>query len=319
MASLSAHLRQPADHGRLPFHPECPVCRDRLTGELSSNALVGRRTQAVLAAGVLAVSAAAPSAVLAAEPDTEQEGAEVVDPAAPQTPLSAPDVDPGGDSTELPVEVSPIPEPGSITAPDNDDAGPVEQEAASDDDAALDESLTPGEQPAAPLPDVVPPPAEVAPALAPAAAEVPAPAAATPPTQPEPAAPPARKEKRDKPGRKSTSRAKSAGGVAAPSTAAPVAAAPSYSSTPASTVPATLNVAQPAPHASSARDRAKQGDRTHVVAPGESLWSIADDLLGDDASVARVAREVNRLWELNARRIGTGDPSLVRVGTTLML
>jgi hypothetical protein len=64
---------------------------------------------------------------------------------------------------------------------------------------------------------------------------------------------------------------------------------------------------------------ARRGDRTHVVAPGESLWSIADDLLGEDASVARVAREVNRLWELNSRRIGTGDPSLVHVATTLLL
>ena len=41
---------------------------------------------------------------------------------------------------------------------------------------------------------------------------------------------------------------------------------------------------------------------------GESLWSIASDLLGDGASVAGVAREVNRLWELNEDRIATGRP-----------
>jgi resuscitation-promoting factor RpfA len=64
---------------------------------------------------------------------------------------------------------------------------------------------------------------------------------------------------------------------------------------------------------------ARRGDRVHIVAPGESLWSIAGDLLGDGASVARTAREVNRLWELNRSRIGTGDPNLLRVGTSLAL
>ena len=35
--------------------------------------------------------------------------------------------------------------------------------------------------------------------------------------------------------------------------------------------------------------------------------------------MAAIAREVNRLWELNRERIGTGDPDLVMVGTRLML
>ena len=52
---------------------------------------------------------------------------------------------------------------------------------------------------------------------------------------------------------------------------------------------------------------------------GESLWSIAKDLLGEDASVARIAREVNRLWELNSARIGTGEPDLLMVGTRIAL
>ena len=42
-------------------------------------------------------------------------------------------------------------------------------------------------------------------------------------------------------------------------------------------------------------------------------------MLGDDASVAKIAREVNRLWELNSDRIGTGDPDLLMVGTKLVL
>ena len=56
-----------------------------------------------------------------------------------------------------------------------------------------------------------------------------------------------------------------------------------------------------------------------MVQRGESLWSIASDLLGHQASPARVAREVNRLWELNSSRIATGNPDLLMVGTTLKL
>ncbi len=52
---------------------------------------------------------------------------------------------------------------------------------------------------------------------------------------------------------------------------------------------------------------------------GDSLWSVAADRLGGDATVAEIAREVNRLWELNRERIATGDPDLVMVGTRLML
>jgi nucleoid-associated protein YgaU len=56
-----------------------------------------------------------------------------------------------------------------------------------------------------------------------------------------------------------------------------------------------------------------------IVRPGDSLWSIASDLAGPDASPATIARLVNRLWELNADRIATGDPDLVMVGTVLRL
>jgi hypothetical protein len=55
------------------------------------------------------------------------------------------------------------------------------------------------------------------------------------------------------------------------------------------------------------------------VQRGESLWSIAAHLLPDDASPARIAREVNRLWELNKSRIGTGDRNLLMAGTRLEL
>jgi Tfp pilus assembly protein FimV len=55
------------------------------------------------------------------------------------------------------------------------------------------------------------------------------------------------------------------------------------------------------------------------VQRGESLWSIASALVGKDASSARIAREVERLWELNKDRIGTGDRNLLIAGTALRL
>ena len=65
--------------------------------------------------------------------------------------------------------------------------------------------------------------------------------------------------------------------------------------------------------------RTRPGDRGHTVLAGESLWAVASDLLGGSASPASVAREVQRLWQLNRDRIGTGDPDLLHVGTRLVL
>jgi nucleoid-associated protein YgaU len=59
--------------------------------------------------------------------------------------------------------------------------------------------------------------------------------------------------------------------------------------------------------------------RFHIVKPGESLWSIAKRLLGPTATPAEIAREVNRLWELNKDRIGTGNPDLLIAGAKLRL
>jgi hypothetical protein len=55
------------------------------------------------------------------------------------------------------------------------------------------------------------------------------------------------------------------------------------------------------------------------VLPGESLWSIAADFLGGTTSPAGIAREVHRVWVLNSKNIGTGDPDLLMVGTKLEL
>ena len=59
--------------------------------------------------------------------------------------------------------------------------------------------------------------------------------------------------------------------------------------------------------------------RFHVVRPGESLWAIAERLLGDDASTAEIADEVARLWTLNRDRIASGYANLIVAGTKLKL
>jgi len=76
-----------------------------------------------------------------------------------------------------------------------------------------------------------------------------------------------------------------------------LAATPVHSGEPASASSAAAG-AVPASQASSARPREIRGD-TYTVRPGDSLWSIARRLLGQGASPADIAREVNRLWELN--------------------
>jgi nucleoid-associated protein YgaU len=76
--------------------------------------------------------------------------------------------------------------------------------------------------------------------------------------------------------------------------------------------------AAPASQPSSARPPEIHGD-TYTVRPGDSLWSIARRLLGQGASPADIAREANRLWELNRERIATGDPDLLIAGTKLKL
>jgi hypothetical protein len=312
MPSLTTHLRRPEDHARLPFHPDCPMCRrERLAGSEPPDALVGHRTQALLAASVLALSSAPPTAALASEPDQEQEGAISPDQVAAADPLADPESDPGGSSTELPVEPAP----------------PVAQEEADPgDDAALEEEL-PTDDPPAEETGTADVPAEEQPATT---EPVPAPpAAASPPSQPPPPAPAPPEavasepvpEREREPVRKPPRRTK----VAAPRETVMRFVAPQappddigWSS------PAGVHVAPAEPGAAPTPDAhrgraAQRRERTHVVRANESLWSIARDLLGDQASPARIAREVNRLWELNNSRIGTGDPDLLIAGTRLRL
>jgi LysM domain len=376
MGSLTAHLREAGDHGHLRFHPSCPVCRqERLYGALSSEPVVSLRAQALLAGGVLALSASAPVVAAAQEPDRQVEGV-----AAPEqsgeAELDDPTFDPGGD-TSLSYDTAPVPgAPGD--GADSGEGAPLDLEPSVD----LDGQLAPLAETEAPATDedAVAPPAEGVP---PAEGQPPGVEVTTgAPTVPNPGdrAPspdaderPAGEQRPDRglgplgsdrgtyerePG---TDRSGGAvpdrppsvdsgppvrsspgtGGAthsrphvdavdpAAPVPAAPVeatapaSAGPVEASAPAVPVPTSepVTVAQAnAPASNSSDEQALEGNaRSYVVQPGDSLWSIAKRLLGGEASPARIAREVHRLWSLNSSRIGTGDPDLLMVGTRLQL
>jgi resuscitation-promoting factor RpfA len=325
MGSLTPHLLEPGDHGRLPFHPSCPVCRrERLHGTLSQEPVVSRRTQAVLASGVLAFSAGAPGLAGAAAPDRQAEGI-----AAPEDPavgeIDDPAFDPGGE-TSLPFETAPAP---SETAEEDDGVGaPIDAEPVDDPDGRLAplaaEEGAPMADDAAPVPEEVPPATgdEVS-----GATETPPSPPAEPPdtgevTVPDP--PADQSERRDSAYRAERERRHldnvPAAGVHAQEE--PVLQPPTPPP-PADdgyiTVPATQPAAATAAAAGPERGSSLRGARAYVVQPGDSLWSIAKRILGADASPARIAREVDRLWSLNQERIATGDPDLLHVGTDLRL
>jgi LysM repeat protein len=356
MNSLTEHLVEPGDHGSLRFHPSCPVCRrERLYGTLSSEPVVPRRAQALLAGGVLAVSTAGPAVSVAQEPDRQFEGV-----AAPDQ-MSAPDLDdpafdPGGE-TDLSFDTAPAP-----AAPeDGDDSGegaPLDVEPTVDVDAQIapfaeTDAGVGDEQSAVPpaetvQPDVAAPPSDVPGGVIP-------PGTSAQPLSPgTPGGPPAPPEGHGSP-RKPPAQA---GLLAAdrPRTHVPSQARSTYQNVqsdagaPASSQRVSDGAgASPEPFVATSQESAAtrvtsnsppareaaggtigvsdqpttnqpplNGDsRIYVVQSGDSLWSIAKRLLGRDASAGLIAREVNRLWSLNSSRIATGDPDLLMVGTRL--
>jgi hypothetical protein len=292
------------------------VCRrERLAGSLDGEELVSRRMQAAVAAGLLALSTVAVPAAAAQEPDEISEGtAEVV--GAGADPSSDANLELEGDVLEVTDEVPAAASPLAYV----DEDGPLEQELATDmqgsavdttgdTSADVPEEAAPIAEPATP-----PPAATPTPITAPAASGV----ASDRDAGPVALAPERREQtktvrhKRPAPAPAPAAAPAPAPAVAEPAPApAPVPAVAAADPAPAETVRVVV--------ARSSTSRADEGDRFHTVQPGESLWSIASDRLGERASVGRIAREVNRLWELNDERIGTGRPDLLFAGTQLRL
>lgn len=261
---------------------------------LRSRPRFGIRVLAAALSAVLVFGSVAPGMALAGEVDSEQEGTA---PPGALPGLEEPELEPGGEETPL-EEL-----PGVVGAGEEAEEGPpLETEPAQE-------------------PQPQPPPEEATVQAPPPVSEEPTSAPVEGPeyetvTEPPPSAPVENQALAAPEGNAPTQSAQST-----PKAAQPPAGAPTPASPPEEAPPP--EVPQPPPAAPAQQGNSSPGSlaghRVHVVRAGECLWSIAEALLPAGAGTAEIAAEVQRLWRLNASRIGTGNPSLVYAGTELAL
>jgi hypothetical protein len=286
-----------------------------------------RYVRSVLTSAFLALAAVLPAASIAAEPDRSQEGGFAPE-QGQDVETDSLSFDPGGD-TDLPFDTGPQSEPSPDSSPDE---APLEVEPTDDPDGRLapfaaPEAPAPGvgeDAPVRPV-DGVQPGAPRSPgfSIEPTPSDVAAP-------EPVPALPPEPQPLPAEPG----SGPKAAVGQRRLTAVAPVDArpVPAPAADPAEATPVTSDSpevvtadpvadSQAAVESGASRDASAplRGAPVHVVRPGESLWTIAEGLLGPGASAMSIAAEVARLWELNRELIPSGDPDLIAVGQELRL
>lgn len=234
----------------------------------------------VLSAG--AVGVAVPPAYADDEPDQIIEGTEDPNVGNPDDSADDPDFDPGGEDN-----------PGAVH--DDDSVGDL-------DDPSLDGA------PGPPLPGRPPAtPAPVTPRGPTAPPQATQPGSGTMPTAPE--GPGKRREVSENGKRSAEERVRTRARYSPGSPRQPPPAHQAYPG------PLRAEPPQAAPDATS--PSAHQHSKVHVVTAGESLWAIAVQALGPEATPQQVAVEVDRLWESNRGAIGTGSPDLLRIGTRL--
>jgi hypothetical protein len=233
-----------------------------------------RWARSVVTSALIALAAIAPAASIAVEPDTSHEGGgppeQVVDPDS-----DSPSFDPGGD-TELPYDTGPAP-----TSPDESpDVAPLESEPIEDPEgraAPFAEPPTPppaGPEDAPAMPPDPPP--------APSAPEVSIEPPLTAPTAPLAVGP---QSLSAEPGSRAKSRRQTWTVVASVDRSQPL---PADATDDPETAAIVTTPGAPAVTRSVAarasNSKSKSDARIHIVRPGESLWSIAQGLLGSDAS-----------------------------------
>lgn len=308
--ALSDHMLETGDHGRLSFHLDCPVCRQRLRGAAPRGALVSPRARAALAAGVISAATFVPAGTAIASDDITLEPTRQGPDQAP-----APADEPESEGTQADEQ----------EAAQNLDDGPPDPGEPVDD---LDPPLREADPAGVPAPPPAAAPAPPAAPQAPPAAQGPTAPRAPTPTPPETQAPASRvsnpapkRGQHHAPGKAPAPTGRAAPGPSAPAPAqAPTAGRPVVSPPAQTSGPVAAPVAAvPARSAAPSDSKVPAGTGARVVQPGESLWTIASNALGEGATRAEIGSMVNRLWQLNADRIGTGDPDLVRAGQELMI
>lgn len=267
--------------------------------QLRSRPGLGIKALATALSVALVLGTVAPGMAFAGEADSEQEGS--APPGALPGLEEAPELEPGGEESAL-EEL-----PGAAVGSEEGEEGPpVETEPA------LESELpAPPAQAANPTAEVVPPPSEEA-------AVAPGPEPEYGPTY-EPETPPnsaavANQPLTAPPPSASPEQSQDHQGAAQPTYEAPVRTAPAEEAPAPERAPPPAPPAQPDDAAGSLVGRG-----VHTVRAGECLWSIAAALLPGGAGNAEIAAEVQRLWKLNADRIGTGDSNLIYAGTDLRL
>ncbi len=316
MATLHRHLQlRGSEHDRLEFRPDCPHCQGRLAGRYPSSHLLSRRGEATLATAAVLAGTLLPAAGAAA------------------------DLNVNAGDTHAKLRFNP---PAVVV--DNGDQGGGDHDARQSDHGATSSSSSSAPAPAH-TPDVTvdlppahrpaaapPPPQEPTPAPKPSSAPAPVDAPSAPsPSQAQAQAP--------TPGlvitpqtQDAAPRSQHAGSTisAAGPTKAPAAAENAPAAVQATSKGASGARGQHAAQGSSKIGRrgasSRRGNSSpaqlsgdHVVRSGECLWTIAERMLGEHASDARIAAAVERLWQLNAGRIATGNPNLIYPGQTLTM
>jgi LysM repeat protein len=72
------------------------------------------------------------------------------------------------------------------------------------------------------------------------------------------------------------------------------------------------------PTVAEAQGTSSQGTSSVVVRPGDSLWSISREQLGQSATPQQIANGVEQIYALNQNRLGS-DPNLIFAGQKLLL
>lgn len=259
-----------------------------------SRATLGIRVLATVLTAALTFGSVAPGIAFAGEADSEQEGS--APPGALPGLEEEAELEPGGEESVLEQLPGSIPPGGEV-----EEEAPLEPEPAQEPEPPPPVVASPETTEAAPPVEAVSPGPEYGPSYEPAAPPSTEPVEGDTLTAPPPSPSATQNEQHSE-------------SAAPPTTEAPVPAPPAEEApAPESPPPATV------PSQPSEVPGGLSGHGVHTVRSGECLWSIAAVLLPAGADNAEIAAEVQRLWKLNARRIGTGDPSLIYAGTELRL